>query len=744
MSSNEHHWDDERLEALSASTDHDTPPPDVAFLGELRARSTAAFEAHVHDQAELTKRSNKMTVLATRALAVCAAAAILVASWFFLPTGKEADVTLGAVLAKLSQAESIHLTVVAQGKQSDVWVKQASRLRWNRPDGTYQIDDGKQLWVVDEKANQATSQPSVYFGKNRSGLNWLRILGLNEPKGLEDVLANRPTEQITSDGVLCDVYRWTATSGEGKLQCEALVDAQEQALRSLAAGILRDGRVQPHSSIVVAATNQPVAEELFVIADTLTVDGRIGKVTDVQGLVTVRPVMGNRWTPVPPQLVLKPGDWVRTDLRGANAVTLRLIKQTRVTLGPGTLVELVSPDRLQVLSGEVKVVTDTDAPLTLVGPQHAELVAQGTRVYRLDADTLIALDKEPAWLAGFEGATAHEAIGSLVAKIDGRDVPLTVGYHKVTVDIRDQIARTVIEESFVNHTPSQLEGVFYFPLPQDASISGFGMWIGNELVEADVVEKQRATGDLRDDPAREARSGPVGMDRWQSVQGTRLSDPRTVREADQDHLHAGAAAPRESLPVQLFAAERVAAATSAARTGDRCENQFRRAAGCRRPRRPTPLASIRPTFGARRVRCAGVHADARLRGRRGSRREPVRPGGDSASDVARTATSCCRLCHQQPRCPRMRDMLPDGEPLRLVDSGRYVGIDGCASRVPPRRSCVGAILSSLSATDSFNLATCDVDCRWVFDEPVPADATEYHVRPPSDGRLRLARLDRSG
>ena len=37
-----------------------------------------------------------------------------------------------------------------------------------------------------------------------------------------------------------------------------------------------------------------------------------------------------------------------------------------------------------------------------------------------------------------------------------------------------------------------LEGVFYFPLPQDASISGFGMWIGDQLVEADVVEKQRA------------------------------------------------------------------------------------------------------------------------------------------------------------------------------------------------------------------------------------------------------------
>ena len=73
-----------------------------------------------------------------------------------------------------------------------------------------------------------------------------------------------------------------------------------------------------------------------------------------------------------------------------------------------------------------------------------------------------------------------------------RNAPLSVGYHKVSVEIRDQIARTTIEESFVNHTPARLEGVFYFPLPQDASISGFGMWIGNDLIEADVVEKQRA------------------------------------------------------------------------------------------------------------------------------------------------------------------------------------------------------------------------------------------------------------
>ena len=83
-------------------------------------------------------------------------------------------------------------------------------------------------------------------------------------------------------------------------------------------------------------------------------------------------------------------------------------------------------------------------------------------------------------------------MGSLLASVNGENVPLTVGYHKVVVEIRDQIARTTVEESFVNSTDAALEGVFSFPLPADASISGFGMWIGDELVEADLVEKQRA------------------------------------------------------------------------------------------------------------------------------------------------------------------------------------------------------------------------------------------------------------
>ena len=145
---------------------------------------------------------------------------------------------------------------------------------------------------------------------------------------------------------------------------------------------------------------------------------------------------------------------------------------------------------------EAENIVDESWRFSLLGPRtEKRFVDIGkTLLVRVDRDKkLVDVAQAPPWLAGFEGTSNNESLGSLIGTLpDGRNEPLTVGYHKVSVEIRDQIARTTIEESFVNHTPGRLEGVFHSPLPQDASISGFGMWIGNDLIEADVVEKQRA------------------------------------------------------------------------------------------------------------------------------------------------------------------------------------------------------------------------------------------------------------
>ena len=180
----------------------------------------------------------------------------------------------------------------------------------------------------------------------------------------------------------------------------------------------------------------------------------------------------------------------------------RLSSDVELTLGPGTLVECISPRLARLHSGEAQVISkrmlrsreQRGIRAACSARRKSKVRYRRQILLRVDRDEkLVDVKQRPKWLAGFEGTSSDESLGSLVVNLpDGRNQPLAVGYHKVNVEIRDQIARTTIEESFVNHTSHRLEGVFYFPLPQDASISDFGMWIGNDLVEADVVEKQRA------------------------------------------------------------------------------------------------------------------------------------------------------------------------------------------------------------------------------------------------------------
>ena len=242
---------------------------------------------------------------------------------------------------------------------------------------------------------------------------------------------------------------------------------------------------------------------LWILANLEPVDGQaslarngdVGKVVDCQGITSVRAKLGKRWSPAGTAFALKPGDWLRTDVRGANALAFRLEGGTQIILGPGTLVEVIDAKTIGFTRGEIEVASAGGSEIVVrPGEGRGVVVRDGDRkvLRRPDGRGIEALPEDPDWLQGFKGVIPSESMGSLLAKVDGRNTPLTLGYHKVTVDIRDGIARTVIEESFVNHTRSRLEGTFYFPLPQDASISGFGMWIGGELVEADVVEKQRA------------------------------------------------------------------------------------------------------------------------------------------------------------------------------------------------------------------------------------------------------------
>jgi Ca-activated chloride channel family protein len=87
---------------------------------------------------------------------------------------------------------------------------------------------------------------------------------------------------------------------------------------------------------------------------------------------------------------------------------------------------------------------------------------------------------------------------------DGRPVPcptpvpgrpiysLAIKYHRVNVRIDNQIATTRIDQVFINDSGVDLEGTYVFPLPEDATVGEFAMWIDGKRVEAQVLDKDKA------------------------------------------------------------------------------------------------------------------------------------------------------------------------------------------------------------------------------------------------------------
>ena len=766
MTNPNHNWNEQRLAELLRSAQQPAVPPDERFLARLRAESTAAFESSNPNPARergsigparergtgaLTPaaRKSKMFIIVWRTLAAAAAAVVLTVSWFATTSSGGNPATLATVLAKTVSAKSLHLRVEhadrpaakASSLATEAWSAESGELRVNHADGTYDIARKEKLWRIDEKANRAASGESPYYRADSKSLDLLPLLGLDASRARKNLLAAtaRPAAEAVG-GKRYDVYRYQITDDGRPLMVEARVDPATQLLYSLETLVDRDGKTTPAVTLTVLDADKPVNEDLFVVGDVLTEDGRIGKVNDVQGMVSIKPVMAERWTPVCSNILLRPGDWLRTDLRGANAVAARLVGKAQVVAGPGTLVEFAGPKKVRLYEGEVQLAVQASAPVELLGPGDEKMTVKTTGVYRVQNDRLTLAKEDPKWLKGFLGKETQESIGSLVANVDGRNVPLTVGYHKVTVEIRDQIARTTVEESFANLTDGTLEGVFYFPLPADASISGFGMWIGNELVEADIVEKQRAReiyeiikSERRDPGLLEWQGGnlfsarvfpiPPHAEKRIHIIYTQVL-PRTGNTfrysyALQSEMLKQHPLRELSIDVKLNSVvplKKVSSPTHtvrAAQTEHSAHIEFT-------AQEYTPTRDFEVV-----AEMEGKQSELTLiphrRGDDGYFMLLVAPPSDIAEDD--------------------RDLLTDKEPLDLI-----LLADTSASMDAGQRAMqagfIAAVLGSLTPRDTVNLACCDVDCDWVFEKAVPADAKNIKtIRQYLDRRASLGWTD---
>ena len=70
--------------------------------------------------------------------------------------------------------------------------------------------------------------------------------------------------------------------------------------------------------------------------------------------------------------------------------------------------------------------------------------------------------------------------------------PPSIKFHKVSVEINEQVSKTSVDQVFINEENQDLEGTYIFPIPESATISDFAMFIDGKRQSAELMDKDKA------------------------------------------------------------------------------------------------------------------------------------------------------------------------------------------------------------------------------------------------------------
>jgi Ca-activated chloride channel family protein len=73
---------------------------------------------------------------------------------------------------------------------------------------------------------------------------------------------------------------------------------------------------------------------------------------------------------------------------------------------------------------------------------------------------------------------------------DGPEGSIEIRDHDVNVIINNGFAITTVDQIFFNPTDRDMEAVYTFPLPKNASLSELSLWIDGQEVVGEVTEKE--------------------------------------------------------------------------------------------------------------------------------------------------------------------------------------------------------------------------------------------------------------
>ena len=101
---------------------------------------------------------------------------------------------------------------------------------------------------------------------------------------------------------------------------------------------------------------------------------------------------------------------------------------------------------------------------------------------------------------------------------------------KLDVKINGQVATTHVEQVFRNDTPYTLEGTYFFPIPETASIVEFAIWENGKKLVGEVRSREEARRIYDEIVRRQRDPGLARICGQRPFPGVDISDPAKFRQ----------------------------------------------------------------------------------------------------------------------------------------------------------------------------------------------------------------------
>jgi hypothetical protein len=199
------------------------------------------------------------------------------------------------------------------------------------------------------------------------------------------------------------------------------------------------------------------------------------------------------------QALRLPGGAIVADIAGGGSLVVStVLGEVRATDARFAMTADEARTSVEVARGDVDVKGSRDTATVHAGEEGD--VARDTGRVEVTATTDLA--QRVAFGGGFDAHVDDDAqpagLGELRARKPGSkdeiDGAVRLARHDVTARIVGAMARTEVDETFVNTTDQELEGVWRFPLPPDARLERLALEVDGKLVEGEFVDASRASG----------------------------------------------------------------------------------------------------------------------------------------------------------------------------------------------------------------------------------------------------------